>query len=91
MYHLSNPDTGPPILHLPPRQFLVKAMPVVAFRVYQAVIRGANNIVGGISFVTLARLLGVQKAATPEIVAIAAEVPKALAAASPSAGKAGKK
>lgn len=44
-------------------QALVKVMPLGAFRIYQALIRAANNIVGGISFVTLARVLGVQKAA----------------------------
>lgn len=38
-------------------------MPLPAFRIYQAVIRGANNIVGGMSFVMLARLMGTQKAA----------------------------
>ncbi|GLC40582.1 hypothetical protein PLESTB_000042300 [Pleodorina starrii] len=43
---------------------LVKIMPVTAFRVYQALIRGANNVVGGMSFATLARLLGSQKAAS---------------------------
>lgn len=66
-------------------------MPVVVFRLYQAFIRGANNVVGGISFVTLARLLGVQKAASTETVVIAAEVPKTLVVATPSAGKKGKK
>jgi hypothetical protein len=44
-------------------QVLVKVMPMGLFRVYAAIIRGANNIVGGISFVTIARLFGVQKAA----------------------------
>ncbi len=38
-------------------------MPVGAFRLYQAFIRAANNVVGGMSFVTLARILGTQKAA----------------------------
>ncbi|GLI67998.1 hypothetical protein VaNZ11_012210 [Volvox africanus] len=42
---------------------LVKVMPVTVFRIYQAFIRGANNVVGGMSFATLARLLGSQKAA----------------------------
>ena len=36
------------------------------FRTYSAVIRGANNIVGGMSFVTIARLFGVQKAGKPK-------------------------
>jgi hypothetical protein len=34
------------------------------FRAYSAVIRGLNNIVGGISFVTIARMFGVQKSGT---------------------------
>lgn len=42
---------------------LIKVMPVGAFRLYQAFIRAANNVVGGMSFVTLARILGTQKAA----------------------------
>ncbi|GIL52765.1 hypothetical protein Vafri_8555, partial [Volvox africanus] len=42
---------------------LVKVVPVPVFRIYQALIRGANNVVGGMSFATLARLLGSQKAA----------------------------
>ncbi|GFR52063.1 hypothetical protein Agub_g14585, partial [Astrephomene gubernaculifera] len=42
---------------------LVKVMPVGLFRLYQAVVRGANNVVGGMSFATLARVLGAQKAA----------------------------
>lgn len=42
-------------------QVLVKVMPMGLFRTYSAVIRGLNNIVGGMSFVTIARLFGVQK------------------------------
>ncbi|EFJ46092.1 hypothetical protein VOLCADRAFT_81971 [Volvox carteri f. nagariensis] len=42
---------------------LVKVMPVTLFRIYQAIIRGSNNVVGGMSFATLARVLGAQKAA----------------------------
>ncbi|KAJ9513836.1 hypothetical protein QJQ45_020916 [Haematococcus lacustris] len=38
-------------------------LPLPLLRVYQAGIRAANNVVGGISFVTLARVLGVQKSA----------------------------
>lgn len=45
-------------------QVLVKVMPMPLFRTYSAVIRGANNIVGGISFVTIARMFGVQKSGT---------------------------
>lgn len=44
---------------------LINVMPISAFRVYQAVVRGSNNIVGGMSFVTLARILGTQKASAP--------------------------
>ncbi|KAI8475234.1 MAG: hypothetical protein J3K34DRAFT_405046 [Monoraphidium minutum] len=44
---------------------LVKAMPQAAFRLYSAVVRAANNVVGGISFVIVARAFGVQKAAAP--------------------------
>jgi hypothetical protein len=42
-------------------QVLVRVMPMGVFRTYSAVIRGLNNIVGGMSFVTIARLFGVQK------------------------------
>jgi hypothetical protein len=38
-------------------------MPSSLFRVFTSVIRGANNMVGGISFVMIAKALGVQKAA----------------------------
>jgi len=40
-------------------------MPSAVFRLFTPVIRGANNAVGGVSFVVLAKLLGVQKAAEP--------------------------
>ncbi len=40
----------------------MQLMPSALFRTYSAVIRGLNNIVGGMSFVTIARLFGVQKA-----------------------------
>jgi hypothetical protein len=42
-------------------QLLVKLMPLTGFRLYQTAIRSINNVVGGVSFVTLARILGVQK------------------------------
>lgn len=42
----------------------MKVMPIGVFRGYSAVIRGLNNIVGGMSFVTIARMFGVQKAGT---------------------------
>lgn len=51
---------------------LVPMMPSSAFRVVTSVVRSANNVVGGISFVTLAKLFGVQKSA--EIVEV--EEPK---------------
>ncbi|EFN60085.1 hypothetical protein CHLNCDRAFT_133394 [Chlorella variabilis] len=38
-------------------------MPSPLFRLYSSVIRGGNNLAGGVSFVLLAKLLGVQKAA----------------------------
>ncbi|KAI8468296.1 MAG: hypothetical protein J3K34DRAFT_427752 [Monoraphidium minutum] len=44
---------------------LVKAMPQAAFRLYSAVIRAANNVLGGMTFVLVARALGVQKATEP--------------------------
>jgi hypothetical protein len=40
-------------------------MPQAVFRLYSAVIRAVNNMVGGISFVIVARMFGVQKAAAP--------------------------
>eukprot|EP00775_Hariotina_reticulata_P011776 gene11776-11921_t len=43
---------------------LVKLMPTALFRTYSAIIRGLNNIVGGMSFVTIARMFGVQKSAS---------------------------
>lgn len=44
-------------------RILSNVMPIGVFRVYSTAIRTLNNILGGISFVTLARLFGVQKAA----------------------------
>lgn len=38
-------------------------LPSSMFRIITSVIRGANNMVGGISFVMIAKALGVQKAA----------------------------
>ncbi|EFN54829.1 hypothetical protein CHLNCDRAFT_23974, partial [Chlorella variabilis] len=40
-------------------------VPSSAFRVVTSVIRGLNNMIGGISFVMVAKALGVQKAAEP--------------------------
>lgn len=41
------------------------ALPSGAFRLLTSVVRGVNNAAGGMSFVLLAKLLGVQKAAAP--------------------------
>ena len=38
-------------------------VPSSLFRVLTSIVRGANNMVGGISFVMIAKALGVQKAA----------------------------
>ena len=51
---------------------LVSVMPLTVFRIYQAAIRALNNVIGGISFVTLARILGVQKSGSVPV----AEPPK---------------
>jgi hypothetical protein len=48
-------------------QVLVRVMPMGLFRTYSAVIRGLNNIVGGMSFVTIARLFGVQKSGSAAV------------------------
>jgi hypothetical protein len=40
-------------------------MPQAAFRLYSAIIRAINNVIGGISFVVVARAFGVQKSAAP--------------------------
>lgn len=42
---------------------LQPVVPSSAFRLITSVIRGANNMAGGISFVMIAKALGVQKAA----------------------------
>ena len=41
-------------------------MPQGAFRLVTSVVRSANNVVGGISFVTIAKVFGVQKSAETE-------------------------
>jgi hypothetical protein len=41
-------------------------MPITVFRFYSAIIRAINNMVGGISFVVIARMFGVQKAPPTE-------------------------
>ncbi|GAX76058.1 hypothetical protein CEUSTIGMA_g3501.t1 [Chlamydomonas eustigma] len=50
-------------------QVLLQLMPITAFRLYQTFIRALNNVIGGISFVTLARVLGVQKSGQVEATA----------------------
>lgn len=40
-------------------------MPSALFRLYASVVRGANNLAGGVTFVVLAKALGVQEAAGP--------------------------
>jgi len=42
-------------------QLLLPLVPSTVFRVYSTAVRCSNNIVGGISFATIARTLGVQK------------------------------
>jgi hypothetical protein len=42
-------------------QVLAPAMPPSAFKALSAVVRLLNNIVGGMSFVMLAKMFGVQK------------------------------
>ena len=71
-------------------RILVGVMPLTLFRFYQAGIRCLNNVVGGISFVTLARILGVQKsgASPPVQPAVLPEASKAASIASSSSGKA---
>lgn len=49
-------------------QLLVSKLPVGAFRIVSAVVRTLNNVIGGMSFVTCARIIGSQKAAPPPVV-----------------------
>jgi hypothetical protein len=63
--HPSSPLAYPTNPENKQTQVLIKAMPLTAFRLYSAVIRALNNAVGGISFVIIARMFGVQKAAAP--------------------------
>jgi hypothetical protein len=50
-------------------------MPSTAFRIFTSAVRGANNLVGGISFVAIAKALGVQKAAGTPADTAAAKLP----------------
>ena len=54
-----------PACRCPLLQVLQPLVPSSAFRVVTSVIRGLNNMIGGISFVMVAKALGVQKAAEP--------------------------
>lgn len=72
----------PPCLP-PPRprlrlQVLQPIMPSTLFRIFTSVVRGLNNMVGGVSFVMIAKALGVQKAAdaAPEPVPVPAPADK---------------
>lgn len=42
-------------------------VPQSAFRLLTSVVRSANNVIGGMSFVTIAKVLGVQKSAEPVV------------------------
>ena len=42
-------------------------MPQSSFRLLTSVVRSANNVIGGMSFVTIAKVLGVQKSAEPVV------------------------
>lgn len=48
-----------------PLQVLQPRMPSGLFRLFTSVVRGVNNAIGGISFVVIAKVFGVQKAAEP--------------------------
>lgn len=43
----------------------------VVFKIFTSVVRTANNVVGGISFVTLAKLFGVQSSKGDEVKQVA--------------------
>lgn len=80
------------VLNLAPRvqvlggvdYILVKMMSPSVFKLYSTIIRTANNILGGVSFVTTARILGSQRSGTPP-------PPKAPAAATSTKKGRGKK
>lgn len=75
------PPQPPPAPAHTPRllQLLQPVMPSALFRLYSFLLRSANNVLGGVSFVMAARILGVQKATEP-----------AAAPAAPEAAPAGK-
>ncbi len=43
----------------------------VVFKIFTSLVRTANNVVGGISFVTLAKLFGVQSSKGDEVKQVA--------------------
>ncbi|KAL5725632.1 Protein RETICULATA-RELATED 3 [Ranunculus cassubicifolius] len=57
---------------------LAKALPPVAFKSFVIVLRCLNNVLGGVSFVTLARLTGSQKVTDSKKAAIVEEKEKLL-------------
>ena len=60
----ARPSPPPPWAPPPPcLQVLQPIMPTSLFRLFTSIIRGLNNMAGGISFVVVAKALGVQKAA----------------------------
>jgi hypothetical protein len=46
-------------------QMIVKKLPLGAFRLLSATLRSLNNVIGGMSFVTCARIVGSQKQPQP--------------------------
>ena len=47
------------------------SMSPVVFKIFTSILRTANNVVGGISFVTLAKLFGVQSSKGDEVKQVA--------------------
>jgi hypothetical protein len=46
-------------------QVLQPRLSPALFRLYSPILRGANNLLGGVTFVMLAKAMGVQKAVEP--------------------------
>ena len=63
MLNGSNPRTLISGMPCPNAQVAQPAMPPGVFKLLTSVLRTANNILGGISFVTLAKITGVQSSA----------------------------
>ena len=49
-------------------QALVNVLPASVFKAVVVLLRTANNVIGGMSFVTCARIIGSQKGAPREVV-----------------------